>query len=129
MAECPVCKSEAHLYNSSPGQRRFDCQRCGEFDLTDSLIAELPSKLDLGVHRRALMSHHLRRMERAKTKPFLITTYDVERLWLGERLPSPLTQADDLLLWIGDNQLSPDEPIRCALLYLGAWVGASLNPN
>src|SRR5215471_13604844 len=28
-------------------------------------------------------------------------TYDVERFWFGERLPSPQRQADDLILWVG----------------------------
>jgi hypothetical protein len=92
-------------------------------------VAELQPKLDAGIHRRALMSHAIRRMERTKNKPPLISTYDVDRLWLGERLPSPQSQADDLILWVGDNQLYPDEAIRCALPFLSAWVGTSLNPT
>jgi hypothetical protein len=128
MVECAVCKSQAHPYNTGGGNQRFDCPRCGEFDLTGSLVAELQPKLDAGIHRRALVSHNIRRMQRTENKPPLISTYEVERFWFGERLPTPQRQADDLILWVGDNQLSPEENIRCALPFLSAWVGTSLGP-
>jgi len=126
--ECPVCKSEADVYNTGRGggDLRYDCPRCGEFELSGTLVATLQPSLDAGIYRRALMSHNLRRTQRTNNKPPLIKTYDVERFWFGERLPSPQRQADDLILWVGDNQLSPNEPIRCAHAFLSAWVGTSL---
>jgi nucleoside 2-deoxyribosyltransferase len=126
MVQCPICKSEAQPYDTGSDSLRFDCPRCGEFDITGSLLPGLQSKLDGGIHRRALMSHNIRRMPRTKNKPPLISSYD-ERLWLGERVPTPQRQADDLILWVGDNQIYPDEAIRCALPFLSAWVGTSLN--
>jgi hypothetical protein len=124
MTECPVCKSEAHHYTGG-GDLRVDCPRCGEFDLTGSLVSILQSKLDGGIHRRALMSHNIRRTQRSKNQSLLISTQGVDRFWLGERLPNPQTQANDLILWVGDNQQFPDEPIDCALSFLSAWVGRS----
>jgi hypothetical protein len=129
MVECPVCKTEAHPYETGTGNSRFDCPRCGEYDLTGSLVASLQHQLDGGNHRQALMSHIIRRMERSKNKAPLITTYDVERVLLAARPPTPQKQADDLLLWVGDNQLYPDEFHRCALPFISAWVGTSLNPT
>jgi hypothetical protein len=126
--ECPVCKSQAHVYGTGRpgGDERYDCPRCGEFELTGSLVAMLQPNLDAGIHRRALMSHNIRRTQRTNDKPPLISSDTVERFWIGERLPPPQRQADDLILWVGDNQLSPDRPIRCAHAFLSAWVGTSL---
>src|SRR5262249_50689207 len=49
--------------------------------------------------------------------------------WLGQRLPTPQRQADDLILWVGDNQSAPDEFIQCEVPFLSAWVGTSLTPS
>jgi hypothetical protein len=111
----------------------YDCPRCGKFELTGSLVSVLQSKLDGGVYRRALMSHNIRRTGHANAKPPLINTYNVESFWLGERLPTPQRQADDLILWVGDNQPAPDEFIQCEVPFevpfLSAWVGTSLTPS
>jgi hypothetical protein len=126
---CPICKSEAKAYPTGTGNLGFHCPRCGKFHLSGSLASTLQPKLDGGIHRSALMSHNIRRMQRANSKPPLITTDNVETFWLGERLPTPQRQADDLILWVGDNQTYPDEAVRCELPALSAWVGTSLNPT
>jgi len=97
--------------------------------LAHSGAGELRSKLDSRPHRRALMSHNIRRAEQTNAKPPLISTYNVESFFLGERLPTPQRQADDLILWVGDNQSSPDEAIRCDVPFLSAWVGTSLKSS
>jgi nucleoside 2-deoxyribosyltransferase/predicted RNA-binding Zn-ribbon protein involved in translation (DUF1610 family) len=128
MVECPVCKSEAHPYNlPSRDVDRFDCPRCGEFDVVRSL--RMGPLLDEGIHRRALMSHNIRRAREAGTTPPLITPRNLESFWHGERLPTPQRQADDLILWVGDSQLYPDEATQCAIPFLSAWVGTSLAPT
>src|SRR3981189_2728071 len=80
MDECPICKSaQAHPYSTGADSLRLDCPRCGEFDLTGSLVPGLQHKLDAGIHRRALMSHSIRRMQRANAKPPVITTLTTSR--------------------------------------------------
>ena len=128
LTPCPVCKSNAPSY-STGGNFGYDCPRCGKFELTGSLVSVLQSKLDGGVYRRALMSHNIRRTGHANARPPLINTYNVESFWLGERLPTPERQADDLILWVGDNQPAPDEFIQCEVPFLSAWVGTSLTPS
>ena len=125
--QCPVCKSGGTRWNrTGKGNWHVSCPRCGEVNLTDSLVSVLQLMLDGGVHRHALMSHNIRRMGQA---PLLINTYNAESFWRAERLPTPERQAGDLLLWVGDNQLSPDEAIECEVPFLSAWVGTSLNPT
>ena len=120
---CPVCGLPCLIPSNSPD--KYDCARCGEFILTGSLQAELPGKLSGGIHRRALMSHKLRRMAR-DAQPPRISTYTVDSFWADEVMPTPAEQADDLILWVGNHQLSPDNPYQAPLLPLGAWVGTSL---
>lgn len=126
---CPVC--ETTLTGFYP-PNKYDCPRCGEFILTGSLQAVLPGKLAGGIHRRALMSHKLRRMARDGQPPADISTYTVDSFWTDEVMPTPTEQADDLILWVGNNQLSTDQPTGASLYFLGAWVGTSLfdrNPH
>ena len=123
MTQCPVCGLT--LVKQSPSSPKFDCERCGPFDLTGSAEQSLPSEFSKGLHRRALMSHKIRRMQRPNQPP-LITTYTMESFWIEDALPPAPRQADDLILWIGDNQVAPETPQRAPLHFLGAWVGASL---
>ena len=77
MDQCPVCQTQAHIYSTgrSSGDSRIDCPRCGEFELRGTLVATLQKSLDAGIHRRALMSHNIRREERPDNKPPLISTH------------------------------------------------------
>jgi hypothetical protein len=96
---CPVCGLPC-LTPSNSSWDKYDCMRCGEFILTGPLQAELPGKLSGGIHRRALMSHKLRRMGRDGQPP-KISTYTVDSFWTDEVMPTPAEQADNLILWVG----------------------------
>ena len=119
---CPVCETPlTGVYPSG----KYDCPRCGEFILTSSLEAELPGHLSGRIHRRGLMSHKIRRMER-KGQPPKIDTYAVKSFWADEVMPTPPEQADELILWAGDNQRALEQPQEAPLHYLGARVCTSL---
>lgn len=129
MPNCPICETvDCKESNSGkPDAVRFDCKRCGEFDLTGTVLAVLPNALAGGVHRRALMSHVIRQMKGLDASPRpLIVSDKLESYWPTDRLPPPSAQADRLILLSGDKQLSPEDPIRFAAYFLDAWVGASL---
>jgi hypothetical protein len=132
MAEdpCPVCQITltAHAPKVNFGDS-FDCPRCGEFTLSGTVTAILVTELAKGLHRRALMSHKIRRMQRPKQRPFIDSNI-MESFWVEDALPSPSRQADDLILWLGDNQIAYETPQRAPLHFLSAWIGASLqNPK
>jgi hypothetical protein len=129
MPNCPVCSTQdAKEYNSGKADvLRVDCKRCGEFDLSGTVMAMLPSALNGGVHRRALMSHALRRMGASRVSPPPIITSDMlNSFWPLDKLPTPGKQADDLILFAGDRQLSPETSSDCAAYFLDAWLGTSL---
>ncbi len=129
MLNCPVCETpDAKGYN--PGQSdvlRVDCKRCGEFDASGTVLAVLPNAFKGGLHRRALMSHAIRRMIGLEVAPIpLIVSDQLETYWPTDRLPTPVAQADQLILLSGDCQLSPDNSIQMAAYFLNAWIGTSL---
>jgi len=127
--ECPVCKTaDATEYNTGASDTcRIDCRRCEEFDISRTAMAMLPAALEGGLHRRALMSHTIRRMIGfGKTPPPRIVSDKLDSYWPGEKLPAPGLQADSLILLLGDKQLSPDAGMRTGGNFLGAWLGTSL---
>ena len=127
---CPVCQTRCNEYSTHAADScRFDCKRCGEFDISGTAMAVLQPALESGVHRRALMSHTIRRMTgfgKNVSRPMIVSD-KLESYWPGERLPAPGLQADSLILLLGDLQLSPDEDTRVAGAFLAAWLGTSLS--
>jgi hypothetical protein len=129
MPNCLVCETrDATGTNAGFGDSfRIDCKRCGEFDISGTAMAMLPTAFAGGLHRRALMSHTIRRMKGLEDTPIpMIVSDKLETYWSGNRLPTPTSQADQLILLSGDAQLSPEDPIRLSAYFLDAWVGASL---
>jgi hypothetical protein len=127
--DCPVCATpNATPYNlGSADASRVDCKRCGEFDISRTAMAMLPTALQEGLHRPALMSHTIRRMSGyGKTRPPMIVSDKLESYWSGDKLPPPGRQADELIMLAGDQQQSPDEGTRLSGYFLGAWLGTSL---
>src|SRR6476620_7800650 len=130
MPNCLVCETP-DATGSNPGVGdffRIDCKRCGELAISGTATAMLSSAFSECGHRRALMSHTIRRMIGIQTgsRPPMIVSDKLENYWPTDRLPTPSTQADQLILLSGDSQLSPEDPIRFAGHFLNAWVGTSL---
>lgn len=125
---CPVCEAiNIHEYSMTTGdRRRFDCRRCGEFDASRTALATLNGEISQGIHRRALMSHAIRRMGKSTGSAPMITTHMFESFWPSDRLPAPGKQSNDLVLFAGDNQLSHERPVEVASFFLDAWLGTSL---
>jgi hypothetical protein len=129
MDNCPICEiADAKQYNSGkPDLLRIDCKRCGEFDISGTALVTLPNAFAGGIHRRALMSHTVRRMKgMTVSPPPLIVSDKLETYWPTDRLPDPSGQADQIILLAGDSQLSPEVPIGMAAPFLNAWIGTSL---
>jgi hypothetical protein len=124
MLNCPVCKTSG---TERSGRGEYTCLRCGQFTLSGTLKSTIVGELDKGTHRRALMSHKIRRMTR-EGKPVKISRDTLDSL-TQEVMPTPLEQADDLILWLGDHQRSYDYSKKSELYFLGAWVGAALGPK
>lgn len=129
MLNCPVCQTpDVKEYTPSNSDRvRFDCKRCGEFEISSTVYSILQPLLSQGIHRRALMSHALRRMGASQVSPPpFVSSNMLDSFWSVDRLPNPEKQANDLILFTGDHQLSPETPNSGAAYFLGGWLGTSL---
>ncbi|HMN28721.1 MAG TPA: hypothetical protein PKE45_11280, partial [Caldilineaceae bacterium] len=107
---CPVCSSLLKNSRPKPGGRDatfFSCPLCGEFVLSDSLIATLPHTLQTHNDAAAKISHALRTMQQLnKGAEFYTTTVDAV---LKQPLPRPREQADLLIRWLAENIDGPGE--------------------
>jgi hypothetical protein len=75
---CPVCLWPSYERSPFPGAGDAtwcNCSRCGQFVLTGTAEAMLPTQIDLKANRRALMSHRLRRMYEAEKKPVWVNSF------------------------------------------------------
>jgi hypothetical protein len=79
----------------------------------------------LSVLQRGVLSHHLRRGQRANSAPPSIDENSIPKV--DNQLPSPAERADSLILWIGDHQLSPESPASFFWPEVSAWIGAAIN--
>jgi hypothetical protein len=111
--DCPVCKtsgcSKTSLVSKSnpqPLRERYECERCGAYVLLDK-YGQLQ---ELSLRQRALLSHTLRRMQRANGPRPEVSESILPNP--NEPLPSPAEHADSLILWIGDYQPSHAQHIK-----------------
>jgi hypothetical protein len=76
MPNCLVCETaDATGYQQGATDAfTIDCKRCGEFVVSGTASATLRSAFAKGIHRRALMSHALRRMKGPGVSPPPIIT-------------------------------------------------------
>jgi hypothetical protein len=120
MGICPICKCTADVGQNSSGDfKQFDCPRCGNYQITGTALAMLPSRLEAdNTKSRARLSHAIRLM--VDTAP-PGERPEINSVNLGELVKKPLPsierQTVNLLRWaakqLGDDQLGaaelPDE--------------------
>lgn len=122
---CPVCGSELKAITESPEGRDatyYSCPQCGDFILSRTLVATLPTKLAENADASAKISHALRSMQQVNEGAELYTT-TVEEV-LKRPLPSPSEQADLLIRWLAENVEGPGETVWVEPGSHSAIVGA-----
>lgn len=121
---CPVCGSALQSENPipGPGVTTYQCQRCGNFALTGTLVATLPSLLSQDVDGPAKLSHALRRShERSETLQLGTNT---AKAILKHPLPRPREQADLLIRWLAENVPGPGESVWIEFSKHGSIIGS-----
>ena len=105
MIECPVCdRPYCETFGGSGHWSGFDCERCGRFRISGSVIDESGIAIRGGLNglQKAALSHQLRTTSHTDAEPLITST------WLDEfrekaRLPSPSAQASTLIRLIGEQ--------------------------
>ncbi|MBX6422495.1 hypothetical protein [Thermosulfurimonas sp. F29] len=104
---CPICKGyDIKEYTTSGDYECFDCQRCGKFFISGSLLAELYYE----EKTLFLISSWIREQnERAKTPK--LTDYDFKRLKSSLTVPS-----------VSEKQLLLMQALERRTNYPGEWI-------
>lgn len=122
---CPICLTMQQPSQQTGGDsERIDCSRCGEYRIAESAKVSLPQQLASDGKAQAVLSHAIRRMQKASPTPPLITNELANQLLQSGSLPSPAQQAENLILWLGDNLLAPGETVELDSRPLTAIIGA-----
>ncbi|MEH2546056.1 hypothetical protein V1283_002701 [Bradyrhizobium sp. AZCC 2262] len=126
MGYCPICKTSASLEQPSSGDyRRVECRRCGNFQITGTALAMLPSRL-LGDDKKSVarLGHATRLMSLTTEVDWPeINSVNLDEM-LNQPLPSLDRQITNLLIWtaaqLGDDHLGevelPDEEDLTAVI-------------
>jgi hypothetical protein len=125
MVSCTICEmSMPEPTATEPDLWRFDCARCGTFDLTGTARQVATNRLASNRRLRMVTSHNIRKMQRQGAPP-KISDDVLERIWSEGRLPSPAQQADTLIEIIGNRDVPPGE--YCAFLppFLAGSIGTA----
>lgn len=115
---CPICNLELQEHSRSDN---FSCIRCGDYQMSQSLILDLQKQINEDQEKIAIISHAIRKMQGRETPK--LTTDEIDNI-LKNKLPNPSEQADNLVLWFGGNAKGPGEPIHVPRIALQSIVGA-----
>lgn len=110
---CLVCDTmmKAPGRITSLDQSYYDCPVCGDYSLTGSARITLPELRKHYPKSAPVVSHQIRRMQRANERPVLNS--DVcNRIFETCSLPPPEEQADNLIRWIGERSDAPGDDVR-----------------
>ena len=122
MPECPVCRREAEVRdNLDP--KHVNCQTCGQFSMTATAAAVWPAQCGDNPERVPLLSHAIRKRQRAETPP----TFDsnlVKQIISESSLPAIAQQADNLVLFMGRMCKTPEARINIDKAACAAIIGA-----
>lgn len=123
--QCPVCHDPQATIAGRGMQdaSSIACARCGEFEMTGTLLAMEQHDQSWTARRAAIVSHALRRMQAGGRTP-LLSLEVMERIEATGRLATPAEQADHLVLWLGDQAPGPAHWQLLELRALAAIIGA-----
>ncbi len=109
---CPVCESVLTDSKSGYGGRDvtiFSCPLCGEFTLSNTLVADLPSTKIRDKDANIKISHAIRLMQQSNKGAELLTN-TIDEI-LKNPLPKPREQADIFIRWLANASDKPGESI------------------
>ena len=110
--KCPICKTTLKAKIQSPNGRdatEFSCPRCGEFILSGTLVACLPSILQKGRDADVKISHALRMMQRNNGK-IELSEYLIQPI-LDKPLPRLQEQSGLLIRYLAESSNYPGDEI------------------
>jgi len=123
---CPICLTRM----PRPGQatprdsQLYSCPRCGTFELTRTAEVNLRRPLSDSPIGRAVLSHYIRRVQRAGGPAPVINSNLGDQVLSSAALPNPAEQAEHLIRWFGDSLVAPGRRVKIDPVPLTAEIGA-----
>lgn len=120
---CPICESPLRSQTPNIGEViKYDCPRCGSFELVGSLVGVLPGMLSQDRDAATKLSHAIRQANERK-EPLALDT-DLAKEILKRPLPSPSEQADLLIRWLATNVPDLGETVNVNFDKHGSLIGS-----
>ncbi len=121
---CPICGSEADAGHSATyGDRnQYACPRCGNYEISRTAQVVVKARIAKEPMLAALISHHLRMLQRQEAWP-LVTTYTLDEIGANTALPTAKDQLHNLLLYLADKAIHPSELLLTPTNELIAVIG------
>lgn len=127
---CPICRGvfggKCRKLPTEKDAGHFDCEACGQFLVSNSLLAgELSADASkLTERQRAALAHSLQSANREGQVPFVKSDWLSRFLEEDPRLPTPATQATNILRFVGDEVLRTGGPMKRLPVNLATAAGA-----
>lgn len=116
---CPVCLNldarDVKSWNDGRDATVFDCDVCGEFEISRTAISVYGSGSSLLSRvMRAATSHYLKSSSLRTGRPPMLTTYWFEDRILNNALtlPAPSQQAENIIRFVGERYLMDETSVR-----------------
>lgn len=103
---CPVCFSKhapPALIQADGDRYHIQCETCGRFDVSGTVMTTMPSSSVMTVLQRAALSHRLRRSAAANNVPPFLSTHALDQFLENPALPTPAEQATNAVRSIGEE--------------------------
>lgn len=126
---CLICNLDSQLIYTKYG---FDgvtveCIHCGVFDLSGTLMSQLPAIKTENPLAIAKLSHGLRNAQK-ENAPTTLTVEMCDAI-LKMPLPKPKEQADLMIRWLAESHQEPGQAIRLNYVDHGAIIGSQSATN
>jgi hypothetical protein len=109
---CPMCGRGGSCEELPPvaaDTREFNCEACGRFRASGSVVAHIEGRKDsLTLLQRSALSHRVRTAPRGQGEP-LLTTYLFDAIVKAPQLPSQAVVAANLIRVVGDHASAKGE--------------------
>lgn len=107
-----------------PGFAEYDCRRCGEYRISQSLMPSFKNRIEAVPAGWIVLSRTIRRAQaNDRDELFTIDSYNIASLLAGAQFPNPREQADDLILYLGSAGIAPGDAVSVLPEFLMGYLG------
>jgi len=104
---CPICKLEAKVYDSERDENKFNCIRCGGYEISGQALTMFDGSEEQT--KKQSVSYWIKHHQLPNNKFVYIDLELMRQLLVPFIEPKPNEQAYNLIVWLGDNLKKPSD--------------------